>query len=217
MTSIIASIQPEWCELIASGKKTVEVRKTAPKVPFKVYIYCTEAKPDLKKVCKQDMQYYFLNGKVIGEFVCDKVETYIADDFVGAVGFDGNIITKPIPGEFGYWIPNQDRTCLTYKEILEYGGGKNIYGWHISNLVIYDKPKELSEFIKPSKRGCCNIPLCGKGCPHFVRGCDAAGIEDDCYAEFDTDEFEPIFRPPQSWMYCTENAVNDFDYKGDIK
>lgn len=42
MTSIIASIKPKWCELIVSGKKTIEVRKIAPKeVPFKVYMYCT--------------------------------------------------------------------------------------------------------------------------------------------------------------------------------
>ena len=47
------SIQPKWCELIASGKKTIEVRKTKPKfeTPFKVYIYCTNNKKQyLRKV-----------------------------------------------------------------------------------------------------------------------------------------------------------------------
>ena len=44
MKSVLISIQPKWCELIASGKKTVEVRKTKPKLetPFKCYIYCTQ-------------------------------------------------------------------------------------------------------------------------------------------------------------------------------
>lgn len=89
MISIIASIQPKWCELIASGKKTIEVRKTAPKeTPFKVYMYCTIAK-DRKKYTDEfdvpiETKMWMGNGKVIGEFVCDKVETYIADDFVGA-------------------------------------------------------------------------------------------------------------------------------------
>jgi len=57
MESVLISIQPKWCELIASGKKTIEVRKTRPKLdtPFKVYIYCTKDKkniffPPLKKL-----------------------------------------------------------------------------------------------------------------------------------------------------------------------
>lgn len=43
MKSVLISIKPKWCELIANGKKTLEVRKTRPKleVPFKCYIYCT--------------------------------------------------------------------------------------------------------------------------------------------------------------------------------
>lgn len=47
MKSVLISIQPKWCELIASGKKTIEVRKTKPKLetPFKVYIYCTKDEP----------------------------------------------------------------------------------------------------------------------------------------------------------------------------
>ena len=44
--AVLLSIKPQYCELIASGKKTVEVRKTRPKLdtPFKVYIYCTNTK-----------------------------------------------------------------------------------------------------------------------------------------------------------------------------
>ncbi len=41
--AVLISIQPKYCELIASGKKTIDVRKTRPKLetPFKCYIYCT--------------------------------------------------------------------------------------------------------------------------------------------------------------------------------
>ena len=44
MKSVLISIKPKYCELIANGKKTVEVRKTRPKIkfPFKCYIYCTK-------------------------------------------------------------------------------------------------------------------------------------------------------------------------------
>lgn len=45
MKNILISIRPNWCEKIASGEKTIEVRKSAPKeVPFKAYIYATKPK-----------------------------------------------------------------------------------------------------------------------------------------------------------------------------
>lgn len=127
MKSVLISIQPKWCELIASGEKTVEIRKTRPKLgtPFKCYIYCTQPKPG------KSHQYdaFGLNGKpvecggyVVGEFVCDEIrdarECFIAP------------------------------TCLTTEEWLEYTNGYKtpVWGWHISDLVIYDEPKELSEF-----------------------------------------------------------------------
>ena len=86
MNSYIISIRPKWVEKIASGEKAIEVRKSAPKeVPFKAYIYCTSQKFDGeilltadKKVERrykhcQDNGDIPLAGKVIGEFVCDKV------------------------------------------------------------------------------------------------------------------------------------------------
>ena len=41
---VLISIRPQWCELIANGKKTIEVRKSRPKLetPFKCYIYETK-------------------------------------------------------------------------------------------------------------------------------------------------------------------------------
>ena len=176
MKAVLLSIRPKWCELIASGKKTIEVRKTRPKipVPFKSYIYCTKPKMITKYVFKpEDYPEYMRpektvfckvpdasspfcsevngNGKVIGEFVCDDIKTYYADDFVGAEDTDGTIITEPKDGVFAYWIPEEKETCLPYEEILSYGNGKTLYGWHISDLKIYDKPKELSEFAVADK------------------------------------------------------------------
>lgn len=198
MKAVLISIRPKWCELIASGRKTVEVRKTRPNIatPFRCYIYCTKPKmitkyvfrpedypdymrPEKTVFCKApDASSPFCsevngNGKVIGEFVCDWIKTYPADDFVGAEDFDGTVIAEPKDGEFAYWIPEEEEMCLPYNEIRSYGNGKTLYGWHISDLKIYDKPKELSEFRH------CGVNY----------------------------HFNPVVTlPPQPWCYVEENA-----------
>ena len=140
--SVLMSIQPKWCELIASGKKTVEVRKTKPKidVPFKCYIYQT------KQSKRKFLDYRFNSaikglshhtemGKVIGEFVCDKILCLDEGDLL--FGLD-EISDSQI----------EEYSCLSLDELFSYKGNKDyVYAWHISDLVIYDKPKELSEFI----------------------------------------------------------------------
>lgn len=145
MDEIMLSIRPKWCELIASGQKTIEVRKTKPRcnVPFKVYIYCTE---DFRTSTKDRNHKFWIgepingvsdgrylgNGKVIGEFVCKAILP------ISITYSDTN--SKIALREFPY-------TCLTDKEIMDYlGNGKTGYGFHISDLVIYDKPKDLSDF-----------------------------------------------------------------------
>lgn len=148
MKSVLISIKPKWCELIASGKKTVEVRKTRPKLetPYKCYIYCTASSNYLPDTLIKDEYGIWLchaddyntcrpkpqklNRTIIGEFVCDMVHDL---DYLGKPGkaFTDSIITF---------------SCLSYDEIMKYKNGKNAYGWHISDLVIYDEPKKLSEF-----------------------------------------------------------------------
>lgn len=124
--SVLLSIKPKWCELIAIGKKTIEVRKTRPKYepPFKVYIYCAKGNVDLSHYSGLDG---VKNGRVIGEFVCERI--------LPIVMFDGLVD-----------YVDCELSCLSAKEIIEYSGGKKLYGWRISNLVIYNKPRELSSF-----------------------------------------------------------------------
>lgn len=125
--AVMLSIRPQWCELIAQGKKTVEVRKTRPKIepPFRCYIYQTLPKSG---------DWNERDGRVIGEFVCDAtipLEFYASDESF----FD----TEP-----PFAVPE---TGMTDREIAKYlGNGKLGYGWHISDLVIYDTPKKLNEF-----------------------------------------------------------------------
>ena len=145
--AVLLSIRPEWCAKIASGEKTVEVRKTSPRIdmPFKCYIYCTQASPYNPCVPwyyrRQNSTVYdsFFTARVIGEFVCDEI-AYLDVDSFG--------LGKYYHNKFIY-IDNKDsewKTCLTRGGVLEYTKGKIPYGWHISDLVIYDKPKKLEEF-----------------------------------------------------------------------
>lgn len=180
MQAVLISIQPKWCELIASGKKTVEVRKTKPKLetPFKVYIYETQGRTEAPFVDEEGHHIFKGRGQVIGEFVCD----YIS----GGTG--------------EYAIYRTEGTCLTPTEIADYLGGKYAYYWHISDLVIYGKPKELSEFYSEGDCDCLNC----KKCPWFDCG-NGYNVEDDCNLAYKGlslgKSLKPILRPPQSWCY----------------
>lgn len=134
MKSVLASIKPKYCELIANGKKRFEIRKTRPKInaPFRCYIYETKA------------EYRALDGykniglgKVIGEFVCD---------YVSWIKCLEEGIEMPVPLDI-------EKDCnLTIEELCQYIGiGKIGYAWHISDLVIYGEPNEVYEFYSACK------------------------------------------------------------------
>lgn len=136
MKSILMSIQPKWCELIASGKKTIEVRKTKPKLtaPFKVYIYMT-AGDAVYPVTINGAPYTCSNvgGKcVIGEFICRNIDGYAS---------------IPADNWWGICYDELHRACMTEAEFCQYAWPRTIvYGYHISDLVIYDEPKGLEDF-----------------------------------------------------------------------
>lgn len=78
--AILMSIKPSWCDKIANGDKTIEIRKTKPKLetPFKVYIYCTKPSFPHEDFIFTDggegeIKGFYGGGKVIGEFVCNAV------------------------------------------------------------------------------------------------------------------------------------------------
>lgn len=212
MKSIITSVSPYLCEKIVSGDCKILVKKSAPKeVPFKAYIYATKPKEWYKcgavstsdellwlangkvemgdgfKFWADGDEYQCLNGRIIGDFICDRIEMVNAkcSDY-GIDLFYHDCLTKG---------------CLTEREIEEYfnipedkdlrvmkGNG---YVWYISDLKIYDKPKELGEFIKR-----CN-------CKGHCFMCEREVVKQDkskqmcvCY--------EKATRPPQSWMFVEE-------------
>ena len=132
--AVMISIRPTWAYLICIGSKTVEIRKTAPKIkpPFKCFIYCTKPKEKYGDVIQTGKAHYYGGGKVVGEFVCDAIEKLDMDSA-------GLLIDRT--KEYTDWNP-----CMTKVELLQYTGGMKPYGWHISDLKIYDQPKPISDF-----------------------------------------------------------------------
>lgn len=184
MKSVLISIKPKWCEKIASGEKTIEVRKTAPKceVPFKAYIYETKGQY-IKFIHGAHTKYGYGCGKVIGEFVCDKVE---------------KLEEHIEQGGLYYTLENDfnEQAQLDNWELHDYGKGKTIYGWHISELKIYDRPRELNEFKKTKE-------LITRTCGMQARNglCRAIDHEELC------DNIKCCFKtpcPPQSWCYVED-------------
>lgn len=200
---VMISVKPKWCELIAKGKKTIEIRKTKPNIstPFRGYIYCTKSQlltkshydgniyvvPDKLKKCQESLELCgntTLSGKVIGEFVCDRI------NYINKRGVDNNFDYCFLdPNKWGnddieIDIRNVKNSCVDKSELNSYGENCNfLYCWHISNLVIYDKPKELSEFKKFNRK--CEYGDLGYAKPKDCNKCDGCRVQ----------------KPPQSWCF----------------
>lgn len=184
--AVILSIRPEWCQRIITGEKTIEVRKTRPKLltPFKCYIYETG------EYIPAFVQSHYAGrrkpGGIIGEFVCDEIRE-ITTVFRNE---RGEIITKCDGNIWDHQLLPYC-SCLSAKEICHYLGGiaKSGYGWHISKLKLYDKPKKLSRFYKLC-HGANDVGRCFE-CEH------ACGEEMDCAKDYRV----YLKRPPQSWCF----------------
>ena len=133
MKSVLLSLSPYWYYLEAEGIKTLEVRKNEPKSKYwnrDVYCYMTKDMKSFNMIPDEFKDKYRPHmGKVGMEFVCDE----IIEDLRGE---NTDVLCE--------------KGCLTLNELIAYGGSKTLYGWHISELEIYDKPRELSEFYQTS-------------------------------------------------------------------
>lgn len=189
MKAVLISIKPNWCKLIWSGMKTVEVRKTRPtlETPFKAYIYCTGHDGWVMKLPKAGVQK--MDSRVIGEFTCDKIDRLAHVEAMGSNEPPKLQIVTP-----DLWYKPADEllqaACLTEAQAKKYLKGGDGYGWNISNLKIYDKPVKLKNFwaIQPcTHRGDCCTCRRWDAKKLICRG-EAFGIE----------------RPPQSWYYVED-------------
>lgn len=172
MKAILMSIHPKWCEKIFNGEKTIEVRTREPMLitPFKVYVYETKGKT---KYWSQPMPMPYTEGrgKVIGSFVCDKIEKIDLQAQCTATLSER-------------WTFNRiaKQACLTAEQLNEYLSGNNGYSWHITEPKLFDKPRELT-FYKPCPKKWKNCPVC------------------EFYSSYTGCCANRLTRPPQSWCY----------------
>lgn len=189
MKSILLSTHPKHIETKIKGLKKMEIRKTKPKeLPFKVYEYCTVSGNDkLKnqlvrmedtgewKLCSAtDLSKYRVNGKVVLEYVVDSVSKF---DIAGL--------------EF-YVMKDHllNLSALTETELRNYIGNGIGYAWHIADLKVYAKPRELGEFYKTDMLSY----------DDWLYGIyDGSGGSKSSYNSYKS--FFKITRPPQSWQY----------------
>ena len=181
--AVLISIRPKWCDKIASGEKTIEVRKTKPKLktPFKCYIYCTQSGIALGALGK--------HGKVIGEFTCDWIKSFDSaySECAFAVSPSGSVM--PMHETKALELCQKDG-CLSDDDVLSYFGDEDwkAYFWHIADLRIYDTPRELGELTQT----CPNSSYC-ESCAMYRENDGTCG-----------NESLQIKRAPQSWCYVEE-------------
>ena len=187
MDAVLISIKPEWVDLILSGKKTIEVRKGLPnlKQPFKVYIYCTKGSSpkDILYIAQYDENNsyigdYLANGEIVAEFTCNAILEWNKDDY-GANCYDiddDSFEAACIPLMSDYW---------------DYGKGKTLYGWRISDLKVYNEPHNITEFRQTK----------------YIRGYHNKSIDKNKNIDIDfllnssRLSVNILTRAPQSWCY----------------
>lgn len=216
--SVLISIRPEWCELIASGEKTIEVRKTRPKLetPFKCYIYCTRDKhlafmqnqTGTNLIACMDVDAAIPvggaigNGKVIGEFTCDWIQSFDSaySEWAYTVAPSGSVM--PMHETKALELCQKDG-CLSDDDVLSYFGDEDwkAYFWHISDLRIYDTPRKLSEFIPA-----CRYKNDDGSCQSRRVACSYQKYDYNPDGSINLVECgRTLERPPQSWCYVRED------------
>lgn len=179
MKSVLISIRPQWCELIVTGKKTVEIRKSSPKTlePFRCYIYQTKTRwayEFLRKLALEDLAERLAQGrgKVIGEFICDQCIAYDPTNIIEAAELS-------------------IKSLVMIGDIRQYAKGKKeIYGLHISKLKIYDEPRPLTNYQFP--------------CPNDLY-CESCAMYQEHYHVCGNYALQ-VKKPPQSWFYVEDNT-----------
>ncbi len=213
MKSVLISIKPFYVFLIIAKymgwnieqHKTMEVRKTCPKSDWNkiAKIYCTKDKKSFSKIPKEYQPFMKKHlGKVIGEFLCNEIKCF----GIPYPAFQSELDKRIL-----------EESCLTYYQLHRYAYHDALYGWHISDLKIYDEPKELSEFIKPGYEEMETLEdtLCNY-CSQTEYGIHKSGTSpisggwfcegrwcESSYKKYLEKEFS-LKRPPQSWCYVEE-------------
>ena len=192
MKAVYRSIKPYWLYLILIGKKTIEVGKNFPKAVDwnkEVFLHCSKDMKSFKRIPEKDrewMQKYL--GKVACRFVCGRIDT------IGKRGINNNFdycyqsLNMFGNDDIEVEITAIQKSCIPKAELNAYGAtSMRLFAWRISDLKIYDKPRESGEFLcKCNKKYCTGCEdFCDEGETSF-RMCGGLKV---------------VTRPPQSWMY----------------
>lgn len=195
---VLASLKPYYYYLIGERIKTLEIRKSGLKnLPQDVLFYMSKDEKSFAKIPKEFQEKYRKHfGKVGIEFICDKVDEYKFHE--GLTEFNSMGLPFRIYGSYLIFTDDYKSMCLSYDEVKNYGKGKTLYGWHISNPKVYDEPKKLSKFRKPLDSVYCSYfkDYCEEGCVSF-------GSTDYVCNDYWNWE-KGLSRPPQSWCYVEE-------------
>ena len=181
---ILASLKPYYYYLIGERKKTIEVRKTALKnLPQDIAFYMSKDEKSFAKIPKEFQEKYRKYfGKIGMRVVCDEVEEFHEWELSPQgkfVDFERERLENFLTA-----------ACLSEEEVVRYRENlpyfKPLYGWHISDLKIYDKPKPIMQFYKP--------------CPIKIKNCPVC----EFYSTYTGCCMNNIDRPPQSYMFVEE-------------
>ena len=203
MKSVLISIRPEWVHKILDGKKTIEIRKNRPKIetPFKCYIYMTSGgwewrDPFSTAIVPHAEGSEMYNGaqRVVAEFTCDRIDPIRV--------FDNGTIQN--------WnFYDLAKSCVPYDDVVAYiGNNRSGYGWHISDLMVYDKPKKLEDFTPHCKYMIDDM----LSCDHRKIACPHQHFDHNPWPDCSLNVVickRRMNRPPQSWCY-----VLDLEYRG---
>lgn len=202
MKAILMSDRPEWVVKILNGEKPIEIRKTMPKceLPIDVYIHCTKNGVVIEKDCGLGFPEP-INGKVVAKFTLRKIDKLEMEN--------------PYEGRTRTFL---DEACVTIGEARGYAGGEHprynpLYAWHISDLIIFDEPKELNQFQKVGtlaayqkalEKACEEDEEIAERREEEIAWCGESSWLPNCAelteAAYQMGEFG-LKRPPQSWQY----------------
>ena len=180
--AVLRSAKPYWVYLIIIGKKKIEVGKDYPKSKEwnkMVELYCSKDRRSFNRIPKEDREWMrkYL-GKVALRFRCGGIMQPSSSL---------NLMVKA--------------SCVSEEDLIKYSNYKQLYGWRICDLIIYNKPKELGEFYTVCHKFDCD--QCGN-CPHLrVEPCSYP-CDDSIDTWCSVDNCKPLTRPPQSWQYVEE-------------
>lgn len=179
MKDLMASLKPYYYYLIGEGIKKWEVRKNAPKAEDwsrKVNFYMSKDEKSFAKIPKEFQEKY---RKHFG-----KVGLRVIVDWIDIIECDSN----------SHLYFSLNGTCLSQEEIRDYCNGQDLSAWHIYDKLLWDKPKELSEFRKICQSDYCHT-------------CDYAVKKNGYLVDCD----RSVKRPPQSYMFVEElkGELND--------